>query len=83
MLIAEGLFVLQRSIIFGKTAIKVVFTYKKGSTTMKNVIKENKPQVEPHIITSQNSPELAQRIRQASAAILKRNYNLYKELENK
>lgn len=50
---------------------------------MKNVIKESKPQVEPHIITSQNSPELAQRIRQASAAILKRNYNLYKELENK
>ena len=50
---------------------------------MKNVIKESKPQVEPHVITSQNSPELAQRIRQASAAILKRNYNLYKELENK
>lgn len=50
---------------------------------MKNVIKESKPQVETHVITSQNSPELAQRIRQASAAILKRNYNLYKELENK
>ena len=46
---------------------------------MKNVIKESKPQAEPHIITSQNSPELAQRIRQTSAAILKRNYNLYKE----
>ena len=44
---------------------------------MKNVIKESKLQAEPHIITSQNSPELAQRIRQASAAILKRNYNLY------
>ena len=55
----------------------------KGSRTMKNVIKESKPQVEPHVITSQNSPELAQRIRQASADILKRNYNLYKELENK
>ena len=50
---------------------------------MKNVVKESKPQVEPHVITSRNSPELAQRIRQASAAILKRNYNLYKELENK
>ena len=50
---------------------------------MKNVIKESKPQAKPRIITSQNSPELAQRIRQASAAILKRNYNLYKELENK
>lgn len=43
---------------------------------MKNVIKESKPQTEPHVITNQNSPELAQRIRQASAAILKRNYNL-------
>lgn len=50
---------------------------------MKNVVKESKPQVEPHVITSRNSPELAQRIRQTSAAILKRNYNLYKELENK
>lgn len=40
---------------------------------MKNVIKESKPQAELHVITSQNSPELAQRIRQAYAAILKRN----------
>lgn len=54
-----------------------------NNTIMKNVVKESKPQVEPHVITSRNSPELAQRIRQASAAILKRNYNLYKELENK
>ena len=37
----------------------------------------------PHIITSQNSPELAQRIKEASAQILKRNYQLYKDLENK
>ena len=50
---------------------------------MKNVVKESKPQVEPHVITGHNYAELAQRIRQASAAILKRNYNLYKELENK
>ena len=50
---------------------------------MKNVIKESKPQVEPHVITSQISPELAQRIRQVSVPALKRNYNLYKELENK
>ena len=50
---------------------------------MKNAIKESKPQVERHVIASQSSPELAQRIHQASAAILKRNYNLYKELENK
>lgn len=37
----------------------------------------------PHILTSQNSPELAQRIKEASAQILKRNYQLYKELEDK
>ncbi len=37
----------------------------------------------PHIITSQNSPELAQRIKEASAQILKRNYQLYKDLEDK
>lgn len=55
----------------------------KGSITMKNVTENSKPQVKPRVITSQNSPELAQRIRQASADILKRNYNLYKELENK
>lgn len=37
----------------------------------------------PRIITSQNSPELAQRIKEASAQILKRNYQLYKDLEDK
>lgn len=53
---------------------------------MKNLSSKEKTQSKQskqRIITSQNSPELAKRIRQASAAILKRNYNLYKELENK
>ncbi len=39
--------------------------------------------IKPHIITGQNSPELAQRIKEASAQILKRNYQLYKDLEDK
>ena len=36
-----------------------------------------------HIITSQNSPALAAKIRQASARLMKRNHQIYKDLENK
>lgn len=43
----------------------------------------SKPNTDKRILTSQKSPEIAERIKQASAEILKRNYNLYKELENK
>ena len=43
----------------------------------------SKPNTDKRILTSQNSPEIAERIKQASAEIMKRNYNLYKELENK
>lgn len=35
------------------------------------------------VLTSANSQELAERIKQASEKILARNYNLYKRLENK
>ncbi len=35
------------------------------------------------VLTSKNSPETAEKIRQASERILKRNYQLYKRLENK
>lgn len=35
------------------------------------------------VITSRNSPELARKIQEVSAKILKKNYHLYKELENK
>lgn len=48
---------------------------------MTNMIK--KGQVHPHVIANTNSPKLAKRIRQASAAILKRNCKLCNELENK
>ncbi len=47
------------------------------------VVKEKPADHQPRILTSQNSPELAQRIKEASAQILKRNYQLYKNLENK
>ena len=50
---------------------------------MKEFITNTKPNTDKHILTSQNSPEIAERIKQASAEIMKRNYNLYKELENK
>lgn len=46
-------------------------------------VNEKPSQQKPRILTSQNSPELAQRIKEASAQILKRNYQLYKDLENK
>ena len=41
--------------------------------------------IEPvrQIITSQNSPALAAKIRQASDRIMKKNYQVYKDLENK
>lgn len=35
------------------------------------------------IKTSKNNPELAEKIKQASARIMKQNYQLYKDLENK
>ena len=50
---------------------------------MKEFTMNTKPITNKQILTSQNSPEIAERIKQASAEILKRNYNLYKELENK
>ena len=50
---------------------------------MKEFTMNSKPNADKHILTSQNSPEIAERIKQASAEIMKRNYNLYKELENK
>ena len=50
---------------------------------MKEFVTNTKPNTDKRILTSQNSPEIAERIKQASAEIMKRNYNLYKELENK
>lgn len=50
---------------------------------MKKVTVNTNSTSDKRILTSQNSPEIAERIKQASAKILKRNYNLYKELENK
>lgn len=50
---------------------------------MKEFTMNSKPNTDKRILTSQKSPEIAERIKQASAEILKRNYNLYKELENK
>ena len=50
---------------------------------MKEFTMNAKPNADKRILTSQNSPEIAERIKQASAEILKRNYNLYKDLENK
>lgn len=41
------------------------------------------PETPKHIITSQNSPALAAKIRQASARLMKRNHQIYKDLENK
>lgn len=35
------------------------------------------------IITSANNKELAQKIKEASKRIMKQNYQLYKDLENK
>lgn len=49
---------------------------------MKEFITNTKPITDKRILTSQNSPEIAERIKQASAEIMKRNYNLYKKLEN-
>lgn len=46
-------------------------------------VNEKPSQQKSRILTSQNSPELAQRIKEASAQILKRNYQLYKDLEDK
>ncbi len=54
-----------------------------GMIFMKEFTMNTKPTADKRILTSQNSPEIAERIKQASAEILKRNYNLYKELENK
>lgn len=50
---------------------------------MKTTIAAKQPDRKPRILTSQNSPELAQRIKEASTQILKRNYQLYKDLEDK
>ena len=50
---------------------------------METTIAVKQSEHNPHILTSQNSPELAQRIKEASAQILKRNYQLYKDLEDK
>lgn len=50
---------------------------------MKEFTMNSKPNADKRILASQNSPEIAERIKQASAEILKRNYNLYKELENR
>lgn len=50
---------------------------------MKNFIANASHNADKHILTSQNSPEVAQLIKQASAEILKKNYSLYKALENK
>lgn len=36
-----------------------------------------------NVQTSRTNPELAERIRQSSARIMKQNYQLYKDLENK
>ena len=36
-----------------------------------------------NVQTSQNSPALAQKIQEVSARIMKENYQLYKDLENK
>lgn len=38
---------------------------------------------QPRIITSANNKELAQKIKEASKLIMKKNYKLYKALENK
>ena len=50
---------------------------------MKEFTMNTKPIVDKRILTSQNSPEIAERIKQASTEIMKKNYNLYKELENR
>lgn len=50
---------------------------------MNNLTTNNDIQQEQRILTSRNSPELAERIRKASTEILERNYKLYKDLENK
>lgn len=50
---------------------------------MKEFTMNTKPIADKRILTSQNSPEIAERIKQASAEIMKKNYNLYKELENR
>lgn len=47
------------------------------------IVKKKPVEHQPRILTSQNCPELAQRIKEASAQILKRNYQLYKDLEDK
>ena len=55
--------------------------YNERTIFMKEFTMNSKPNTDKRILTSQNSPEIAERIKQASAEILKRNYNLYKELE--
>ena len=47
---------------------------------MKQEIKKKEGRI---VLTSENSPELAKRIREASKKYMERNYNLYKALENK
>lgn len=37
----------------------------------------------PHVQTSENNPTLEERIRRSSEKFIKRNYRLYKALENK
>lgn len=46
---------------------------------------DNKPEASntSHIQTSKNNPALAKKIREASKKIMKQNYQLYKDLENK
>ena len=48
---------------------------------MKTTTKPSTPR--PPVQTSRTNPALAQKIKQASARIMKQNYQLYKELENK
>lgn len=40
-------------------------------------------QQEKKFLTSQNNPEIKEKIRQASELMMRRNYQAYKDLENK
>lgn len=44
---------------------------------------DHKSTNQPQIITSANNKELAQKIKESSKLIMKKNYKLYKTLENK
>ena len=51
---------------------------------MNTTVQNTKPSTaSPIVQTSQNNPALARKIREVSARILKENFQLYKNLENK